>query len=39
MISLGARLIDRELAITIVDAWLNAKFQGDRHQRRIAKIE
>jgi ribose 5-phosphate isomerase B len=39
MISLGARLIDRELATTIVDAWLNAKFQGGRHQRRIAKIE
>jgi ribose 5-phosphate isomerase B len=39
MISIGARLIDWNLAITIVDAWLNAGFQGGRHQRRIAKIE
>ena len=39
MISLGARLIDRDLATTIIDAWLNAKFQGGRHQCRIAKIE
>ena len=39
MISIGARLIDWNLAITIVDAWLHAGFQGGRHQRRIAKIE
>jgi ribose 5-phosphate isomerase B len=39
MISLGARFIDKDLATTIVDAWLNAEFQGGRHQRRIAKIE
>lgn len=39
MISLGARLIDWEVAIDIVDAWLNAEFEGGRHQRRIGKIE
>jgi len=39
MISIGARLIDWNLAITIVDAWLHAGFQGGRHQRRVAKIE
>jgi ribose 5-phosphate isomerase B len=39
MISLGARLIDWEVAIEIVDAWLNAEFEGGRHQRRIGKIE
>lgn len=39
MISLGAKLIDRELATTIVDTWLGAEFQGGRHQHRIAKIE
>ena len=39
MISLGARLIDRDIAITIVETWLKAEFEGGRHQRRIAKIE
>jgi len=39
MISLGARLIDPDVAIGIVDAWLTAEFQGGRHQRRIDKIE
>ncbi len=39
MISLGARLIDRDVAIGIVDAWLDAEFEGGRHQRRISKIE
>lgn len=39
MISLGARLIDKNVALATVDAWLNAEFEGGRHQRRIAKIE
>ncbi len=39
MISLGARLIGKSLAIEIVDTWLNAEFQGGRHARRIEKIE
>lgn len=39
MISLGARLIGKDLAIEIVDAWLSAEFQGGRHERRIRKIE
>lgn len=39
MISLGARLIDPASATELVDAWLDAEFQGGRHQRRIAKIE
>lgn len=39
MVSLGARLIGRDVAINIVEAWLKAEFEGGRHQRRIAKIE
>jgi ribose 5-phosphate isomerase B len=39
VISIGARMVSEEEAIRIVDAWLNAEFQGGRHQRRIEKIE
>ena len=31
----GARVIGRETAKAIVDAWFDAKFQGGRHQRRV----
>ena len=36
--SLGARLIRQEDAIYIIEAWLTATFQGERHLRRIGKI-
>jgi ribose 5-phosphate isomerase B len=39
VISMGARLVDEQTALRIVDAWLNAEFQGGRHARRIQKIE
>lgn len=35
---LPARFISYEEAVKIVDAYLNAKFEGGRHQRRIDKI-
>lgn len=35
---LPARFITIEQAKAIVDAWLEAKFEGGRHQRRIDKI-
>ena len=38
IISLGARLVKKEDALKIVNAWLSATFQGDRHLRRIQKI-
>lgn len=38
IICMGGRVIGRELAFMIVDAWLNAEFQGGRHQARIDKI-
>ena len=39
MISLGERMMDFETARSIVDAWLSAKFENDRHRRRIEKID
>ena len=38
IICLGGRVTGRELAFMIVDAWLDADFQGGRHANRIAKI-
>ncbi|HEY4787026.1 MAG TPA: RpiB/LacA/LacB family sugar-phosphate isomerase, partial [Bacteroidales bacterium] len=38
IISMGARLVSQESALKIVDSWLQATFQGDRHLRRIQKI-
>ena len=38
IICMGGRVIGRELAFMIVDAWLSAEFEGGRHQNRIDKI-
>ena len=38
IICMGGRVIGRELAMMIVDAWLSAEFEGGRHQNRIDKI-
>ena len=35
VICLGGRVTGRELAFMIVDAWLNAEYEGGRHQARI----
>jgi ribose 5-phosphate isomerase B len=34
----GSRVVGSELAKMIVDEWLNAEFQGGRHQRRIDEL-
>jgi ribose 5-phosphate isomerase B len=39
MIALGERMLSEGEAVRIVDTWLNAEFQGERHLRRIEKIE
>ena len=39
MISIGARMVDMHDTINMVDAWLEAAFEGGRHIRRIEKIE
>lgn len=39
MIALGARVVDHEDALKMVETWLNAQFEEGRHQRRIDEIE
>lgn len=38
VICMGGRVVGRELAFMIVDAWMGAEFEGGRHQQRIDKI-
>lgn len=38
ILALGERTVGVGLALDIVDTFLNSKFEGDRHQRRIDKI-
>ena len=35
---LGGRVIEKELAVEIVEIWLTTKFLGGRHKRRLDKI-
>ncbi len=39
MLSMGVRVIGEGLALDIVDAFLNAEFEGGRHATRVAMIE
>jgi len=36
---LGGRVIGPELAASIFDAWMEAEFEGGRHEKRVDKIE
>lgn len=38
IISLPARFISEETALSIVDEYINTSFEGGRHQRRVEKI-
>lgn len=38
ILTLPARFVSYDEAVKIVDAYLDAKFEGGRHERRIAKI-
>ena len=38
MLALGSRVVGTELARMIVETWLDAEFEGGRHQRRVDKI-
>ena len=38
IIAFGARVVGVELAKMIVDSWLEAEFEGGRHQRRVDMI-
>jgi ribose 5-phosphate isomerase B len=39
MLSIGARVVGEGLALSIVDAFLTAEFEGGRHATRVAMIE
>jgi len=38
VLALGARIVGLDLALDIVNTWLEAEYLGDRHQRRVDKI-
>jgi ribose 5-phosphate isomerase B len=38
MIAIGQRLVTSEVALGAVDVWLNARFDGGRHARRVRQI-
>jgi ribose 5-phosphate isomerase B len=38
VLALGARILQPDQALRIVDAWLAAQFAGGRHERRVEKI-
>ena len=39
VLALGGRTTDPRIAELMLDVWLNTKFAGGRHARRVAKIE
>ena len=39
MLSIGARVVGDSLALAIVDAFLDAEFEGGRHATRVDMIE
>lgn len=39
ILTFGARVVGPDLAKDIVDAWLNAEYQGGRHQLRVDRIQ
>ena len=38
MLSMGARIIGREVALACVEEFMTADFEGGRHARRVDKI-
>lgn len=39
ILTMGGRVVGRDLALDITETWLNTKFESGRHQRRIDMIE
>ncbi|MDQ2889706.1 MAG: ribose 5-phosphate isomerase B [Gemmatimonadota bacterium] len=39
VLSVGERMVSEELALQILDKWLETPFDGGRHQRRIEEID
>ena len=38
MLAMGAGIVGKNLALAILDKWLETEFEGGRHQRRVDKI-
>ena len=38
VLTLGSRVIDKELALEIIKTWLSTEYEGGRHARRLAKV-
>lgn len=38
MLAMGARVVGKGLALMILDSWLGSKYEGGRHQVRVAQI-
>lgn len=38
VLNIGARVVAPELALRIVDKWLNTEFEGNRHQMRLDQL-
>lgn len=38
MLALGNRVIGKDLALSIVDVWMNTEFEGGRHEKRVNKL-
>lgn len=39
ILSIGARFIDKKIAVAMIDAFLATPFEGGRHARRVADLE
>lgn len=39
VLCLGQRVLAQDLALEIVDVWLNSEFEGGRHEKRVHMIE
>lgn len=39
VLTMGGRVVFKELALEIVELWLNTEFEGGRHQKRVDMIE
>jgi len=39
LLCLGARVLEKDLALKLVEIWLTEEFEGDRHERRVGKID
>ena len=38
VLSMGARIVAPEMALLILETWLQTEFEGGRHERRVGQI-